>query len=181
RLLSIRNGAFAELGDTKLGDGQVAGAAPAYAVTGTKTLTPQLRAVTGTFSVPCYLVTCGTTATDGFHYSSSSVGALPTQAPGNVANASFECIIPTTAGVTSRARVSLYGHGLFGSYTDVEEPPLEALATGHNMVLCGTDWWGLTMADEAYAATVIGNLSRFGVIVDRLQQAVLNTLFLGRL
>ena len=181
RLLSIRNGAFAQLGDSKLGDGQVAGGAPAYTVTGTKTLTPQLRAVMGTFSVPCYLVTCGTTATDGFHSSSSRVGALPTQIPGNVATASFECIIPTTAGAASPARVSLYGHGLFGSYTDVENPPVEALATGHNMVLCGTDWWGLTQADEAYAATVVGNLSRFGVIVDRLQQAVLNTLFLGRL
>jgi hypothetical protein len=181
RLLSIRNGAFAQLGDTKLADGLLAGGVPAYTVTATKTLTPQLRAVVGTFNVPCYLVTCGTTATDGFHYSSSRPGALPTQTPGNVAIASFECIIPTTAGVTAPARVSLYGHGLFGSYTDVEDPPIEALATGHNIVLCGTDWWGLTQDDEAYAATVVGNLSRFGVIVDRLQQAVLNTLFLGRL
>ena len=49
------------------------------------------------------------------------------------------------------------------------------------MVLCATDWWGLTQADEAYAATVVANLDGFGVIVDRLQQAVLNTLFLGRL
>ena len=58
---------------------------------------------------------------------------------------------------------------------------VQALAVGHNMVLCATDWWGLTQADEAYAATVVANLDGIGVIVDRLQQAVLNTLFLGRL
>jgi hypothetical protein len=49
------------------------------------------------------------------------------------------------------------------------------------MVFCGTDWWGLTQEDEPFAATVVSNLNLFGVIVDRLQQAVLNTLFLGRL
>lgn len=181
RLLSIRNQAFTQLGDSDLGDGSVAGAAPAYTITGTKVLSDQLRAVVGTFDVPCYLATCGTTATTGFHYSSSRADAVPTQTPGNVAAASFECIIPASAGAPSPARVSLYGHGLFGSYTEVEDPPVEALAIGHNIVLCATDWWGLTQADEAYAATVVANLDGFGVIVDRLQQAVLNTLFLGRL
>jgi hypothetical protein len=180
-LLSIRNNAFAQLGDSKLGDGQVAGGVPAYTITGTKTLTPQLRAVFGTFNVPCYLVTCGTAATTGFHYSSSRAGALPTQTPGNVATASFECIIPTTAGATSPARVSLYGHGLFGSYADVENPPVEAVAIGHNVAFCATDWWGMTQADEAYAATVVANLNGAGVIADRLEQSVLNALFLGRL
>ncbi len=181
RLLSIRNRAFAELGDNDLGDGRVAGAAPSYTITGTKVLSAQLRAEVGTFDVPCYLVTCGTTATTGFHYSSSRADAVPTQTPGNVAVASFECIIPASAGAPAPARVSLYGHGLFDSYTDVESPPVEALATGHNVVLCATDWWGLTQADEAYAATVVANLDGFGVIVDRLEQSVLNTLFLGRL
>ena len=58
---------------------------------------------------------------------------------------------------------------------------MQALAVGHNMRLCATDWWGLTQADEALAARVVANLSRFPVLVDRLQQAVLNTLFLARL
>ena len=48
-------------------------------------------------------------------------------------------------------------------------------------MFCGTDWWGLTQDDEPFAAQVVTNLNLFGVIVDRLQQAVLNTLFLGRL
>ena len=181
RLLSIRNGAFAGLGDRKLADGKVAGRAPSYTITSTKTLSPQLRAVVGTFDVPCYLTHCGTTATSGFHYSSSKRDALPTQIRGNVAVAPFECVIPSSAGNPSPARASLYGHGLFGDYTEVEDPWVEALATEHNMVFCGTDWWGLTDQDESFAANVVGNLNLFPVIVDRLQQAVLNTLFLGRL
>jgi hypothetical protein len=181
RLLAIRNQAFAELGDHRLGDGKVVGRAPKFTITSTKTLSPQLRAVLGTFEVPCYLVRCGATATTGFHYGSSRPDALPTQTPGNVAVAPFECIIPSSAGHPRPARVSLYGHGLFGSYAEVEDRWVEALATGHNMVFCGTDWWGLTQDDEAFAAQVVSNLDLFPVIVDRLQQAVLNTLFLGRL
>jgi hypothetical protein len=181
RLLAMRNAAFARLGDRKLADGKVAGHAPAYTITATKTLSPQLRAVVGTFDVPCYLVKCGTSATTGFHYSSTKPDALPTQRRGNVAVAPFECIIPSSAGELSPARVSLYGHGLFGSYAEVEAAPVEALAVGHNMVFCGTDWWGLTQADEPFAGSVVANLNRFPVIVDRLQQAVLNSLFLGRL
>jgi hypothetical protein len=181
RLLSIRNGAFAQLGDTKLADGKVAGSAPSYTITSTKTLSPQLSAVVGTFDVPCYLITCGTTATTGFHYSSRKPDALPTQTPGNLAAAPFECVIPSSAGNPSPARISVYGHGLFGSYVEVEDPWVEALATQDNIVFCGTDWWGLTQDDEPFAAEVVTNLNLFGVIVDRLQQAVLNTLFLGRL
>jgi hypothetical protein len=181
RLLGIRNSAFARLGDRKLADGKVAGRAPAYAVTSTKTLSPQLRAVVGTFDVPCYLVRCGATATSAFHYSSSKPDAVPTQKRGNVAVAAFECIIPTSAGAPQPARVSLYGHGLFGSYAEVEDPWVEALAVDHDMVFCGTDWWGLTQADEPLAASLVSNLDRLPILVDRLQQGVLNALFLGRL
>ena len=42
RLLSIRNSAFAQLGDKKLGDGKVTGHAPRYTITQTKTIAPQL-------------------------------------------------------------------------------------------------------------------------------------------
>ena len=107
RLLSIRNSAFAQLGDRKLADGLVEGRAPSYTVTSTKTISPQLSAVVGTFDVPCYLIQCGTTATTGLHYSSHKPDAVPTQIPGNVAAAPFECIIPSTAGNPTPARVSL--------------------------------------------------------------------------
>ena len=180
RLLSIRNDAFAQLGDHNLRDGRVQGRSPAFTVTSTATLTPQLRDVQGTFSVPCYLITCGPAATTGFHYSSGSPDALPTQIPGNVATAQFECIIPSSATPSNPARISLYGHGLLGSHSEVESGNVEAMATEHNIVFCATDWWGLAAGDELFDAAATGNLNLFPVVVDRLQQGVLNTLFLGR-
>lgn len=98
RLLAIRNNAFSQLGDTNLADGTVQGSAPAYSVTGTSPLdSGALTDIQGTFQVPCYLVTCGPTATTGFHYKSKhpGPGSLPTQIPGNIATANFECILPT--------------------------------------------------------------------------------------
>jgi hypothetical protein len=181
RLLSIRNNAFAQLGDHNLADAKVQGRAPAYTVTNTTLLSPQLRDVQGTFQVPCYLVTCGPTATTGFHYSFRKRNALPTQIPGNMATAQYECIVPTSATGARPARISLYGHGLLGSHHEVTSAPQEALATKYNMALCATDWWGLASGDSIFDATAVSNLSQFPVVVDRLQQGVLNTLYLGRL
>src|SRR5581483_9354132 len=159
---------------------KVQGNAPAFSVTSTDMLTPKLKRVQGTFQVPCYLVVCGPAATTGFHYSSSNPNALPTQIKGNVATAQFECIIPTSASSSDPARISLYGHGLLGSHTEVEAGNVQDMATEHNFMFCATDWWGLAAPDEGYDASVIANLDGFENVVDRLQQGVLNTLFLGR-
>ncbi len=181
RLLSIRNAAFAQLGDHNLADGKVQGNAPGFTITSSDMLSPQLKRVQGTFQVPCYLVVCGPAATTGFHYSSSKPDALPTQIPGNVATAQFECIIPTSASSANPARISLYGHGLLGGHDEVEAGNVQDMATEHNFVFCATDWWGLAAPDTGYDASVLANLDGFENVVDRLQQGVLNTLFLGRL
>ena len=82
RLLAIRNDAFGRLGDRKLADGKVSGRAPAFTIAQTKTISPQLRAVIGTFDLPCYLLVCGTTATAGFHYSSAKPTRTRPPSPG---------------------------------------------------------------------------------------------------
>ncbi|MGZ4227920.1 MAG: hypothetical protein ACXVTC_16985, partial [Solirubrobacteraceae bacterium] len=181
RMLAIRNNAFAQLGDTNLADVSVQGNAPSYLVTSVSTLTPQIKDVQGTFQVPCYLLTCGLSATTGFHYSSSRPDATPTQIHGNVATALFECIVPSTASASTPARISLYGHGLLGSRTEVHAGNVEDMAIEHNMVFCATDWWGLAEQDTAYDITALQDINNFPNVVDRLQQGVLNTLFLGRL
>ncbi len=181
RLLAIRNDAFAKLGDHNLADGKVQGRAPSFSITSTGNLTPQLRAVHGAFTVPCYLITCGPSATTGFHYGFRRPDALPTQIPGNLATAQFECIIPSSAGNPQPARISLYGHGLLGSHSEVEAGNVQAMATEHNVVFCATDWWGLAAGDVPFDASALADLNRFPVAVDRLQQGVLNTLYLGRL
>jgi hypothetical protein len=181
RLLAIRDDAFAQLGDYDLGDGQVQGSAPSFTVTNASQLTPQLRRVEGTFNVPCYLITCGASATAGFHYSSPVADALPTQLPGNVAAAPFECIIPSSASPARRARISLYGHGFLSSHSEVEAGDVQQLATEYNIVFCATDWWGLAEADGPFLLRALGDVNDVPREIDRVQQGVLNTLYLGRL
>jgi hypothetical protein len=181
RMLAIRNDAFAQLGDRNLADGRAKGHAPAFAVTGTDTSHTGVTVVDGTYQVPCYLTTCGPSATAGFHYSSQKPDALPTQLPGNTATASFECVVPDTATAGSPARISLYGHGLLGSRTEVTAGNVLAMAREHNFVFCATDWWGLASGDVPFDIHALTDLNSFGAVVDRLQQGVLNTLFLGRL
>jgi hypothetical protein len=185
RLLSIRNGAFAQLGDTNLGDGQVSGSAPQFTVTSDKTTTftngKSGNVVIGTYQVPCYLQVCGDSATTGFNYSSTGLYATPVQGPGNVGTAGFECVIPSTATPTNQARIVDYGHGLLGGMDEVTNDPITALATTQNMVLCATNWWGLAAPDQNFDTQAVSNLNLFPVMVDRLQAGVLNQLLLGRL
>lgn len=185
RLLAIRNNAFSQLGDTNLADGQVQGTAPAFTITANTPVTfpngTSGRQVTGTFQVPCYLAACGDAATAGFDYSSGGLYATPIQTPGNVGTADFECSIASTATPSNPARVVVYGHGLLGSMAEVAAAPATDLASGYNMVLCATNWWGLAAPDQSFDTRAVSDLNLFPVMVDRLQQGVLNALFLGRL
>lgn len=181
RLLAIRDQAFAQLGDSDLSDGEVQGLSPTYSFTGAEQLTSQLRRVEGTFEVPCYLTTCEAGALSGFHYSSSEPDALPTQVPGNVAAAPFECIVPSSATPANPARLVLYGHGFLSSHREVEAEDVEQLATRYNMVLCATDWWGLDSADTSLLREAFGQLNLLPHVIDTVQQGILNALYLGRL
>jgi hypothetical protein len=180
-LLAIRDRAFAELGDGNLADGRVRGRPPRFEVTSDVQIGPQLRRVEGSFQVPCFLVRCGATATAGFHYSSPAADATPTQIPGNVATAPFECIVPSSATPATPARISLYGHGFLSSHAEVEVGDVQEMAVGHNMVFCATDWWGLAQADAAHLVQALHNPAALPDVIDRVQQGVLNTLYLGRL
>jgi hypothetical protein len=55
------------------------------------------------------------------------------------------------------------------------------MANEHNFVYCATKWIGLSEEDIGNAVSVLRDLSRFPTIADRLQQGILDTLFLGRL
>ncbi len=191
RMLQIRDNAFSQLGDTNLADGVAQGSAPPFTV---DSVTPNpatgiAREVTGEFTVPCYLKESGcgplpTTLTSdggGFHYSSTGPDALPTQVPGNTATAKYDCIIPTSATGASPARPSLYGHGLLGQASEVNAGNVEAMASEHKMMFCATNWWGLAGTDVPYDIAALQDLNKFPQVVDRLQQGVLNTLYLGRL
>jgi hypothetical protein len=182
RVLRMRNDAFAKLGDTKLADRTVQGSSPEFKVTDVTNFTPSqnaqiAREVKGTFRVPCYLAP---NCAPGSRFQLDSNG-LPTRHGDWAAN--FDCIIPRSAvaGNPAPARPSLYGHGLLGSAGEVASSGQAALADTYNFVLCATDEIGMSSSDIPVAVRILQDFSRFPELADRLQQGLLNELYLGRL
>ncbi len=70
---------------------------------------------------------------------------------------------------------------MLGSEREVAAGNVRDMANEHNFVFCATKWIGLSEEDIGNAVSVLGDLSRFPTIADRLQQGILDTLFLGRL
>ena len=185
RMLKMRNEAFARLGDRNLADGTIAGRPPAYAVTGVTDFTaaenPRIaRTISGTFTVPCYLDQPGCPPGARLHYSSKSPDALPTQMPGNVQLAKFQCNIPRAA-FAKAGRIAIYGHGLLFSRKQIDEDNIQDMSAEHDMTFCATDWSGMSEEDVPNAIKALGDFNNFPTLPDRLQQGVLNTLYLGRL
>ncbi|HTU15469.1 MAG TPA: hypothetical protein VMF31_09740 [Solirubrobacterales bacterium] len=195
RMLSIRNRAFAELGDTNLTDGTVQGAAPDFTVNAVEDFqtavgsgVENIRTVTGTFKVPCFLNTAGCPTGSTYNLDSDQ---MPIRIPGNEQTARFTCNIPRSAvnevapgdfEVDHKVRPSLYGHGLFGDYGEVNSKNIRQLGTENGVMVCGTDWSGMAEEDVIGAALpALLDLSKFSALPDRLQQGFLNFLFLGRL
>ena len=205
RMLAIRNDAFRQLRDTNLADMKVQGRPPRFSITSVtdtlcnagvpvdqvsqgietgdcpKTDNRIARDVKGTMVVPCYLDTPGCAPA----HSEFVLGpdGLPVQIPGNVMKVDFECIVPhaaLTAGAGS-SRPSLYGHGLFGSYSEIHQGQLYDMASEHNFTYCATNWEGMAETDIPNVATILTDLSSFPTLADRVQQGMLNFLYLGRL
>jgi hypothetical protein len=170
RLLSMRDDAF----------GRLAGNSPQYAVTSVRTdnLQPGIaRRVQGTFQVPLYLDNGGRPGSRMVFNDRDP--AVPQQVGEYTAN--FSCVVPTEAVESGEARPVVYGHGLLGSSDEALSSHVQHTAAELNAVYCGTDWIGLAQDDVPNALSVLENLSRFPSLPDRLQQGILNTLFLGRL
>jgi hypothetical protein len=79
--------------------------------------------------------------------------------------------------------VMVYGHGLFGSALGEMDSGYERELIGKLcMVQVGTDWIGLSEADQGFVAgQVMADFNRLGQITDRLMQAQVNVAVLARL
>jgi hypothetical protein len=197
RVLSMRNDAFAQLGDTNLSDLQVQGSSPKFTIdpNGETDFAPcgsdgcqsgesdQIaREVKGHFTVPCYLNAPGCPPGSQFLFAPGS--SVPTPIPGNTTLANFQCEIPRSAVDGSNptpARPSLYGHGLLGSASEVSGGNIRALASEHNMILCATDWAGFSTTDIGTVLANLQDLSLFPELADHMQQGFINFMYLGRL
>jgi hypothetical protein len=183
RMLSIRDRAFASLGDRNLHDLKVEGSSPAFTVDSVTDLTPAqddhiARRVEGTFTVPCFMTKA---CAPGGQFTFDAKG-LPEQH--GTTTAKFTCNIPrsTLASATPRkARPALYGHGLLGSRSEVNAGNVRTMGDDHGFLFCATEWAGFSGEDIGQIVTTIGDFSLFNSVADRMQQGFLNQLFLGRL
>lgn len=179
RMLRMRDESLADLGDTTMADLQVQGDSPQFTVTSVQSFTmmanPDMaRRVQGTFEVPCWLKPdCG----PGGRFDLDANG-MPQRNGTYTAN--FNCMIPRSS-LTAPARPSLYGHGLLGSADEATADPQQTLGNDHNIVSCATDEIGLSGGDIANTIGILGNFADFPELADRLQQGMLNQIFLGRL
>ena len=167
RMLHIRDDAFEVLG----------GKAPAFSVISVQeNPSPQFRRrIQGTFEVPLYLTGDGSA---GQRFALGFDGLPQRQA--QPFTATFTCNLPNSA-VPGPARMSLYGHGLLGDQGEVNGSLVRPMAATYNVAYCATDFIGMAEEDIANAVDVLQNLSHFATLADRLQQGLLNNLFLGRL
>ena len=182
RMLAIRDNAFGQLGDANLADVQVQGGSPGFNVTSVQNLTPaedaeMARRVQGTFEVPCYLVP---SCEPGGQFALGQDG-LPSQ--NGTFTAQFNCMIPRVAvSGAPPARPQLYGHGLLGSRNEATSTPQQLIGNTHNFVVCATDTIGFSNGDVPnIASNILPQLGNFPQLTDRVQQGMLNQLFLGRL
>jgi hypothetical protein len=179
RELAMRNTAFAQLGDTNLADGIVQGSSPIFTVTSVENEPDPgqiARRVKGEIVVPCFLFpSCAPGGT-------MVLGSEGTPIQNGIWSANFDCIIPAvaTTGPGESARPSLYGHGLFGTAGEVASGPQRSLSQAHDIVQCATDEIGMAESDIPSAVAATQNLSLFDRLPDRLQQGLLDELYLGR-
>ena len=186
RALSIRDAAFAELGDGDLADMRVEGRAPTFEVTGTTNFTPAedsriARRVEGTITVPCFTAAPGCPPGSAFAFAPGS--NVPVGIPGNTMRANFICNIPRQAidgAAPVQVKPVIYGHGLLGSASEVNSGPQAAMAYEHGYTYCATDWAGFATQDIGTVAASLQDLSHFPKLVDRMQQGFVNHMFLGR-
>jgi hypothetical protein len=224
RMLAIRNDAFKKLGDANLADMKLEGSSSPQFVVTRNIPTPNDsdldHIVEGKVLVPCYLDKPGCPPGSRFLYPPGSTHGPPLLdgAQANTYDANFRCIVPKVAMTQGGARVSLYGHGLFGSRGEVEQQQLKDMAQEHDMVFCATEWIGMSCPDipdtppgpsspdpayfaqlQAYfndllsgrqqapkdcdvpnVATILHDLSGFSTLTDRVQQGMLDFMYLGR-
>lgn len=168
-VLAMRDDAF----------GQLAGQAPEFRVEeeSTDDLEPGVaKIVRGTFEVPSYLTGDGS---PGSVLDIDPATDLP-RSDGTI-TANFTCTVPTTAVESGEAVPVVYGHGLLGSANEAASSQVQTTAAAINGLYCATDSIGMAAGDVGYAVEALSDISDFPPVPDRIQQGMINTLFLGRL
>ncbi len=94
----------------------------------------------------------------------------------------FEVLIPNSA-LTTPAPVLQYGHGLFGSRTQIESGHFRSFINEYNYVIFGVDLQGMssTDVDPVTAALLKPDFAGLQTMFDRMHQGFLNSLVAMRM
>ena len=178
RLLHMRDDAFAQLGDTNLSDGVVQGNAPAFSIDSVvEDPNP------GQIQRADHGHVHGALLPDQQLRGAGGHGPRRGRQPDPARHLRGELRLhhPRCGDRVLAGRPSLYGHGLLGSAGEVGSSPQRSLAQAHNFVFCATDEIGFASEDIPNTIGILQNLGRFPELTDRVQQGLLNELYLGRL
>ena len=161
------------------------GNAPAFTVTSITAVNDEpgvgMR-IEGTFQVPCYLDSPGCEPGGGFSYASrrsnipvrSDTAQLPHRA------LLLQRAVGGLARRTARSTCST-GTACSASGDQVfSESDIQRMAERHNAMYCATDWTGMNVPSVPFAVEVLKNLSLFPKFADRLQQGLVDQLYLGQ-
>ena len=183
RMLHIRDDALAQLGD----------GTPAFTITSAAPGDDDNNdgsdialQVQGTYTVPNYLTGDGGPGNRFFYGDGITATADELPVQNGTVEVGFACNISEAtmeagAAGTEPAHLVQYGHGLLGSNLEIDAGNVRAFANEHDVVFCATKWAGMSEDDIGNAAATLGEFSNFPTLADRLQQGVLNQIFLGRL
>ena len=98
----------------------------------------------------------------------------------------FELLIPRGLANGSmpntQSRYLQYGHGLFGSFSEIQSGYLRGYADEYGYIVGGVDWLGLSAQDVAGVVEMMTlNLTDFPMVPDRCHQGMLNALYFMKL
>jgi hypothetical protein len=124
------------------------------------------RQIEGIMAVPSYV----TSHLPGSHFVLDPITDMPIYQ--NMYEASFTILIPKClVGNGTVGSILQYGHGLFGSQSEVNSGYLGQQANQHGYVLAAVDWIGLATLDAvAIAAMMSTDFTEFRMVPDRSQQ-----------
>jgi hypothetical protein len=173
RMLFVRDDGFTRLGSN----------APSFTVTNVEENVDSniFRRVTGTYNVERYVNSTSAPALFVLGPNGLPTHQSTPQVAPFICNIPYSALADSTMATAVPARASIYGHGLLGSNDEVEAGNVEAMGNEHNFVFCATKWIGMADEDVANAVNILIDISKFPSLTDRLQQSMLDQLFLARL
>jgi hypothetical protein len=132
-----------------------------------------VKVVEGSFQMPKYLT--GDGGPGEVLDNADDPDGLPTS--DGTMEAPFTCVVP--AAPTEQVPFVVYGHGLLGDRSEVLD--IGTLGAAVGVGFCALDWIGMSSDDIPTVLAEFGDLSLFRTQPDRLTQAHLGFLLLGRL